>query len=435
MTDSENTNYTKSSSAADDIVVGIDAGGTKTRIIVSTTKGKQLADVTGQGTVMTPGNADACADTLAAQIELALAAAEAQYKPKLIYAGVAGVGREAEQVALQIALSDKELAEEVIVDTDAAIALADAFGEKSGVILIAGTGSIAFGRSPAGVEVRCGGWGLAIGDEGSGAWIGRKALSCIAAAHDGREPTTALTGAILTATELNDSDELIPWAIAANKEALAALVPSVVAVAMQEDLRANAIVDIAVEELVLHVKALARRLFIDERASFELALTGGLMSKGSLIRKRLEKRLKLSVPGAEIKASEVIGARGAISLAIKIVNPMSTADKIRSFQQMPLEAEAAEGAESQLDEVESELEGVVVAEEVVVSEGVVASEESLDDDQVDDDSEDEGFTEEEEEEEEDDDDDDADSFEEDEESDEEGEASDEAEDKLENRAV
>lgn len=340
-----------------DIVVGVDSGGTKTRVIVSTLKGEQLLDVSGPGAVMKPGAAEECADIIASQVVGALSgisqvaeAAEEEKKeesvklprPKVIFVGIAGVGREAERVALQIALSEKDIADEVVVDTDASVALADAFGEKAGVILIAGTGSIAFGRSPSGEQVKCGGWGLAIGDEGSGAWIGRRALNCIAAAHDGREPATALTGAILTATELNDPEDLVAWSIEAGRDALAALVPSVVAVAKQDDLRANAIIDIAVEELVLHVKALAKRLFIDERASFQLALAGGLLSKGAFIRKRLERRLKVSVPGAEIRTSEVVGARGAVGLAVGIANPLSAEDKIRAFQDM--------GAREELEE-------------------------------------------------------------------------------------
>jgi glucosamine kinase len=266
---------------------------------------------------MAPGDAEHCATTIASLIDTALASAEAQYKPKMLYAGVAGTGREAEQIALQEALTAKEIAEDVTVVTDATVALEDAFGEDAGITLIAGSGSMAFGRSPAGVEARCGGWGMTFGDEGSGAWIGRRALSVVAAAHDGREPETALTGAILTAAQVNEVEQLIPWAIAASKETFAALAPSVIAIAMQDDMRANTIIDTAVEELMLHVRALGKRLFIDERATFDVAFTGGLLAKGSLIRKRLERRLKTAVPGAVIKAGEVIGARGAVKLAVR----------------------------------------------------------------------------------------------------------------------
>jgi glucosamine kinase len=301
-----------------EIVAGVDAGGSKTRVIVATTAGEHLAEVVAGGAAMSPGNAEEVATTIAEALASALGSAEQSGRtPRTLVAGVAGTGREEERLALQSELTHRGIADEVLVETDASVALADAFEEGAGVLLIAGTGSIAFGRSPAGVLARCGGWGPMFGDEGSGAWIGRRALSAVSAAADGREPETALTGAILTAAQVNEPEQLIPWALAADRDALAALAPSVMAMAQQDDTRANAIIDVAVEELVLHVRALARRLFVDERAAFELALAGGLMGKGSLLRKRLERRLKSAVPGATVRAGDVDGARGALKLALR----------------------------------------------------------------------------------------------------------------------
>lgn len=301
-----------------DVVVGVDAGGSKTRVIVATMNGEHLGDVVAGGAPMAPGNAEHVASVIADAITSALASAgQGERMPRAIVAGVAGTGREAEQLALQTALASRGLADDVIVETDASIALADAFDGGAGILLIAGTGSIAFGRSPAGMLARCGGWGPTFGDEGSGAWIGRRALSAVAAAADGREPETALTGAILTAAQVNEPEQLIPWALGADRDALAALAPSVMAMAMQDDVRANALIDVAVEELVLHVRALARRLFVDERAGFDVALAGGLMGRGSLLRKRLERRLKSAVPGATVRAGDVNGARGAVKLALR----------------------------------------------------------------------------------------------------------------------
>src|SRR5439155_10137098 len=99
------------------------------------------------------------------------------------------------------------------------------------------------------------------------AWIGRRALSIVTAAADGREPETALTGAILTAAQVNETNDLVGWAANAAPAQLASLAPVVLSVAEAGDLRANALVSLAVEELVLHVRALARQLFGDERAA------------------------------------------------------------------------------------------------------------------------------------------------------------------------
>ena len=159
--------------------------------------------------------------------------------------------------------------------------------------------------------------GSVFGDEGSGAWIGKRALGVVAAAADGREPPTALTGSILTAAEVGTPDDLIPWAIAAGTTTIATLAPVVIATAAAGDARANAIVSLAAEELVVHVRALALRLFGDERATIPVALSGGLLKKGSLLRKRLEQRIRSAVPGAQLRTAEIIPARGAVRLAIR----------------------------------------------------------------------------------------------------------------------
>ncbi|MEP6507452.1 MAG: BadF/BadG/BcrA/BcrD ATPase family protein [Gemmatimonadales bacterium] len=300
-----------------DLVAGVDGGGSKTRLILAATDGNQLADVTGAGSAMAPGRADHCAEIIGGLLRRALdEASMLDDKVKLLVAGVAGVGRPAEARALTAALEDLELADEVLVEGDGDIALSDAFGQGAGIILIAGTGSIAHGRSPSRLQARCGGWGPSFGDEGSGAWIGRKALAIVASAADGREPATELTGAILTAAQLNEVTELIPWAIAATPKQFAALAPVVLNSASNGDIRANALVGLAVEELVLHVRALAFRLFGDDRASVPVAFSGGLLQKGSLLRKRLEQRLKSAVPGANIRGGEIVAARGAVSVAL-----------------------------------------------------------------------------------------------------------------------
>ncbi len=307
-----------------DFVAGVDGGGSKTRVILADANGNTLADVTGAGSAMRPGGGDHSSGIIAELVRHAMNEAGINAgRPRTIVAGVAGVGRPAENRALTVALEDHEIADEVIVQGDGEIALTDAFGSGPGIIVISGTGSIAYGRSPNRVLARCGGWGPAFGDEGSGAWIGRKALAIVASAADGREPQTALTGAVLTAAQVNEAQELVPWGIAATPRELAALAPVVFNVASAGDVRANSLVGLAVEELVLHIRALAMSLFGDERAAIPVAFSGGLLHKGSFIRKKLEQRLKSAVPGAQVRPIEIVAARGAVKSALMRGSPAS----------------------------------------------------------------------------------------------------------------
>jgi glucosamine kinase len=302
------------------IVVGVDGGGSKTRVVVADEQGREIVGVDGPASAVRPGHVDLSADVIAACVRDALAAANMTHVvPKVLCVGVAGVGREPEREALWQGLVARELAEDVVVHTDAAIALDDAFGDGAGILLVSGTGSVAFARGPDGTFARCGGWGPVIGDEGSGAWIGRRALNIAAAAADGREPETALVNALLTAIEADDPSAIVPWAAQATPAQFARLAPVVLQVAATGDLRANSLLSMAVEELVLHVRTLARRLFVDERAAAGVALAGGLLTRGAPLRKRLEHRLKTAVPGAQVRAADVEPARGAVRAAMRFL--------------------------------------------------------------------------------------------------------------------
>lgn len=302
------------------LVVGVDGGGTKTHVIVADETGAELSSVTGSASAVVPGEAEHSAEVIERLVREALEACEMGGEtPGAMCVGVAGVGRDAEFTAFFKAMSAHSLSDELEVLPDAMVALEDAFADESGILLIAGTGSVCYGRGPTGRLARCGGWGPTAGDEGSGAWLGKRALSVVTASSDGREPETALLGALLTHLQMESPEELVPWAAGASPALLAQLATPVMAVATAGDLRANSLCTMAAEELVLHVRTLARQLFTDERAAVPVAVAGGLMRRGSYLRKLVELRLKSAVPGVVMHHEDVIPARGAVRNALRML--------------------------------------------------------------------------------------------------------------------
>ena len=173
------------------IIVGVDAGGSKTRA-VAWKDGEAVGQALGGAGAVRPGRALAAAGVIAEQARRVLANAGV-LRAETLVVGAAGVGREVERRELGQALRGESVAERVVVVTDVELAEAAAFGDGPGIVLSAGTGSIAVGRDAAGESFRQGGYGWQMGDEGSGYAIGRLALVAVGRARDGRGEETSLT--------------------------------------------------------------------------------------------------------------------------------------------------------------------------------------------------------------------------------------------------
>ncbi|KAK4399425.1 N-acetyl-D-glucosamine kinase [Sesamum angolense] len=170
----------------------------------------------------------------------------------------------------------------IYVQNDAVAALASGtMGKLHGCVLIAGTGCIAYGFTEDGREARAAGAGPVLGDWGSGYGIASRALTAVVKAHDGRGPKTTLTNCILESLGLPSPDEIIGWTYADSSWArIAALVPIVVSCAEAGDEVAEEILNNAVHELALSVKAVVKRLDLagkDGTDSFPVVMVGGVL--------------------------------------------------------------------------------------------------------------------------------------------------------------
>src|SRR3989454_10007277 len=167
-------------------LLGADAGGSHSTVVIGLADGRLLGRAEGPGASMKPGNATASAVVLAETARRAAAQAALALPVDRAVVGAAGAGRAQEQAELESALRDVGLARRVRVLADAEVALSAAFGRGPGVLVNAGTGSIAYARDPHGGLHRAGGYGWQLGDEGGGYWLGRRALEAAAWAQGGR---------------------------------------------------------------------------------------------------------------------------------------------------------------------------------------------------------------------------------------------------------
>jgi glucosamine kinase len=266
--------------------LGIDGGGSKTTCAIGDELSQLATAVAGPSNITRVGESRA-RESLHQAIRDACATA--QIVPQQIQRaciGVAGAGRE------DVATVVRNIVAEVIggdveVVGDMPIALEAAFGKEPGVIVIAGTGSIAYGRDAQGMTARAGGWGYAISDEGSAHWIGRTAVSALLRDVDqntdlGKNAQSTAEASLLfrelkAVWNVHSIDEFVRTAN--SNSDFAGLFPAVMTAADAGDALAQEVLKHAGRELAGLVRILVRRLFAEDRESLRaipLAIAGGV---------------------------------------------------------------------------------------------------------------------------------------------------------------
>ncbi len=256
------------------ITITADVGGSKTTVAI-TKDGERMILVRGPGAGVRPGRALTSATAIADQIRSAMAQANL-LKADAIIVGAAGAGRTPDAEEIRVSLARERIASKVIVVSDVMLAFA-ALGVDVGVVLVAGTGSVAVGRTSAGKLVRQGGFGWQMGDEGAGYWIGQQALRAVGLAEDGRAPATALRSALLKAVGAPDFRDVVGWSTVATPREVANLSRAVVHTAETGDAVARAILDRAATELARLVNQLAGEF--PNPGAIPVGLAGGLLAQ------------------------------------------------------------------------------------------------------------------------------------------------------------
>lgn len=299
--------------AADRLVIGVDGGATKTTAVLAGLDGPALRRVEVGPTNVHSATDAAVADSLVALTDALRLDVDSRSAVAASVLGVAGAGRPGDAQRLTQIAQEAGVPGELFVTTDARVALHGATLGAPGVIVIAGTGSMCYGRDADGREARAGGWGHVLDDAGSAYGIGVAALRVVVRQADGRAERTRLLDAMLDAIPAATIDAVVPWIGSAPKSAVAALAPAVLATAALRDGAAAEIAERAAAELVALAGAVARRLRFP--GCPPVALTGGLLGANDAYRDGVIRGLAEACPPMAYMRSQAEPAWGAVLLA------------------------------------------------------------------------------------------------------------------------
>ena len=294
--------------------LGIDGGGSKTVCEVgdeTTLLGTGIAEGSN---IVRVGERQA-GESIATSVRKACTAA--RVNPKHIErtcVGVAGAARPEIAEAVRRVLAEI-VSGEIEVVGDMLIASEAAQGSGPGVIVISGTGSIAYGRNSAGRTARAGGWGFAISDEGSGHWIGRMAVAATMRAYDEGQ-TTMLLETITKSWGVSTREQIILAANASPPANFAALLPAVLKAADAGDPAAHDILAQAGAELSTLAKIVISRIF-ENTKGVPVAMSGGVFGNSELVRRVFYNSLRLKYPEVVINTNIIEPVTGALELARK----------------------------------------------------------------------------------------------------------------------
>lgn len=291
--------------------LGIDGGGTKTRCVVGDEKSRLGTGSSSSSKVQRVG--EVCArDALSSAVHEACV--QANISPKQIVrtcAGITGAARP-EIAGVMRDLMASIVGGQIEIVGDIEIAFEDAFGDGAGVMVIAGTGSIALGRNKSGETARAAGWGYPISDEGSGQWIGAEAVRASLRARD-RGQSSGLLSELTQTLGADNFEDFIVRLNASPVIDFATLFPTVLVASDKGDSVAAEILKRAGHELAGIAGTVIDRLLSDGLIS--VATHGGVLASSAIVRESFAQELRARHPRVEVLDREVDPARGALERA------------------------------------------------------------------------------------------------------------------------
>jgi N-acetylglucosamine kinase len=298
--------------------LGFDGGGTKTDCVLLDANGNVIGE--GRGGPANPLRSGY--EVAFSSLREAAAGAIAAGKIRLgeitgVCAGLAGAGRRSVVRRMIVFLSEEFPAALTQVATDYEVALESAVGSAPGVVLIAGTGSVAYGRNAAGETARAGGYGPLLGDEGSAFEIGRRAVAAVARSRDMDAPVTVMAEMISAALDCPDWDDLMLRIMKNPDDVFPKLFPVVAAAANSEDSAAKEIMFASAIGLGNLAMIVIRRLGMKGQ-QFPLVKCGGVFGRCHMLDSLLDSVLASGALRAKISRLEISPAVGAARMAARL---------------------------------------------------------------------------------------------------------------------
>jgi len=298
-------------------LIGMDGGGTKTKCILTDLNLNPVFETTGGPSNFLVIGKEKVSNTILDLVNQCLAFQK--MSPDEIHAlvlGTTGGGRKndaeiLENQILQDCNQRNLKLEKIRVESDARIALEGAFSGNAGSILIAGTGSIMFGKDEAGIIHRVGGFGRYIGDEGSGYRIGWQALNAVAREIDGRGRHTKISDLVSTEFSISSGEDLITE-VYRNNFNIASVAPIVFNAAEKGDKIAQRILENEADELIMHITAMKAKLKVK---LLKVSLIGSLLTTANYFSYLFSEKVVRSFNDVQIREAEHTPEYGAALMA------------------------------------------------------------------------------------------------------------------------
>jgi N-acetylglucosamine kinase-like BadF-type ATPase len=296
-------------------VLGIDVGGSKTVCLLADDDERVIAEGRDEGANLQGAGELALEKVLHSVMESTLDGTG--IVPSAICLGIAGVDRASDEAVVRSIMGRIGFKARILIVNDALIALQAGVRDASGIVIVSGTGSIAYGRNDRGEASRAGGWGYALGDEGSGYWIGRLALRAVVRHADGRGRVTSLTPRLLSHFGASRATELIHkiYHEGLSPRAIAAVAKYVQLARDEGDMAATGILNRAADELMTAATAVMTQLELTDQ-KFTFVLAGGIFHAVPWLCDQMQLLLPALAHQSTVARLSEEPALGAVRLAV-----------------------------------------------------------------------------------------------------------------------